>query len=300
MQIADFDLLTAQRRIFQSGLRPPERLVLLALLDHWSIASPNPHPSLNRLAKWTGFERTTVMRSLNSLLETGVIETVGRHRNGSSRSFNLRGVMTLPVAESHRLQGSTGCRESPVAQSNPTGCTESPPPVAQSNPKEPRKEPTEGTKDCAPQSDPPPLTLECQPSKPERKAQPNRKRSKPSKAEAAPDPRVTQLRDHYVSEYQRTQHADPVIAPSQWGRAMKALKSLLEASKDFERAKHIVTEAFVTELWDCRGKFQPWEILANANKLNVAKPGPRKSYNQPARQHNGVDVWKTSAQEEES
>lgn len=48
-----FDILGAQRLVWESSLRSPEKLTMLALLDHWSKASRAVFPSTARLARMT-------------------------------------------------------------------------------------------------------------------------------------------------------------------------------------------------------------------------------------------------------
>ncbi len=152
-----FDMLGAQRRVFESDLKPLERLICLALLDHWSVANPFPFPGVDRLARVTGLDRTAVMRNLTELLqrgalrlvevdkETGEVRIVTKPRNGARRNYDVRPLASLPVAQSNRSRRATGRAEQPVAQSNITGRAERPQPVAQSNPKEPREGTKEGT-----------------------------------------------------------------------------------------------------------------------------------------------------------
>lgn len=71
----------------------------------------------------------------------------------------------------------------------------------------------------------------------------------------APDPRVTALRDHYVAEYERTKQSKPVLTAKQWPRAMRSFKELLEATKELDSAKRIVTRAF-EDSWHRNNKCQ--------------------------------------------
>jgi hypothetical protein len=92
----NFDLLTAKRRIFESNLKPLERLTGLALLDHWSRGSPEVFPSIRRLSRWTGLGRCAVMRALAGLERAGAIRPT--RRDGIRSSYNLSLIMTLPVS----------------------------------------------------------------------------------------------------------------------------------------------------------------------------------------------------------
>lgn len=111
-------------------LRPPQRLVLLALVVHADQAG-QCWPSLTAIAKGTGLDRRTVMRALNRLESLGLVDREQRslpdptlytitlmnrgtrplspHRWGQSAP---RGVVTLG-AESHRDRG-TVTHELPI------------------------------------------------------------------------------------------------------------------------------------------------------------------------------------------
>src|SRR5690606_28509260 len=129
--------------VFRSELGRIEKLLALALLDHWSRAASEPFPSIARLAEWTSCDRRTVMRALRSLEESEVIRV--RRRNGLSSTYELGNLPRLPVSESHRCQKATGDNATPppVSECPPTGVRKSPVPVSECPPKEP-KEGTQG------------------------------------------------------------------------------------------------------------------------------------------------------------
>lgn len=106
----DFDLLKAQRRIFESNLRPLERLVGLALLDHWS-RTRDTFPSVSRLAGWTGMGERSVIRSLQELERREAI-MVSR-RTGRSNRYDLGALLSKPVPLGHPCQGDTTARLAP-------------------------------------------------------------------------------------------------------------------------------------------------------------------------------------------
>jgi hypothetical protein len=119
-----FDLLLAQRCVFRSTLRAPEKLVGLALLDHWSRGSET-FPSVQRLATWTSLDRTSVMRALQGLEQRGAILVT--RRKGAPNRYELGQLTLLPVAESDRSTST------PVAESDGSGTDVGPAPVAQSD-----------------------------------------------------------------------------------------------------------------------------------------------------------------------
>jgi hypothetical protein len=125
---------------------------------------------------------------------------------------------------------------------------------------EEREEDTEGDKSSASQSSAAPLALTHPTSKAKQAARRKTKQTETS------DPRVTELRDFYVSTYKATKGAEPVLTPRQWPRAMGAFKELLVAAKELQLAKSIIRKAFADE-WQRERQCQPWEIVAAANKF---------------------------------
>lgn len=86
--MSQFDLRDARRKVFMSELKPLEKLVALALLDHWSAARTEPFPSIARLANWTSASRCTVMRALAGLEQAGAIvptRKTGQRSGAASR-----------------------------------------------------------------------------------------------------------------------------------------------------------------------------------------------------------------------
>ena len=116
------NLLDAQRAVFASELGPHEKLVALALLNHWSRASET-FPSVNRLVDWTSLHRTTIMKAIQALEGCGVL--VVTRTTGRANRYELGGLTGLPqrpVALSDRSATATP----PVAGSDTTGRPERP------------------------------------------------------------------------------------------------------------------------------------------------------------------------------
>lgn len=128
-----FDLLTAQRRVWMSGLGHTAKMVALALLDHWSKRSPEPDPSVARLGQWTSLGRCAVMRALGELRAAGAITSTDV--KGKRNQYSLLPLMGLPVAEGDRSSRETSLGEMRNRSSRETG------PVSEEDTKEPRKEP---------------------------------------------------------------------------------------------------------------------------------------------------------------
>ncbi len=103
-------ILRAQRAVFDSDLTSPERLVLLAVLDHWSRKSKVPFPGVAALATKTALGRSTVMRAVRTLEAKGAISVERRH--GVSNHYSLAerfnpGEPVSPRDQSHSETSST-------------------------------------------------------------------------------------------------------------------------------------------------------------------------------------------------
>lgn len=105
----------AERAIFQARIRPSEKLVLLALLDHWSRKNPRPCPGISRLMCWTGLARQTVIDTIAELVRIGALPEPARGPRGMF-IFEVSGLVneldrykdTPPVRESDRYANQTG------------------------------------------------------------------------------------------------------------------------------------------------------------------------------------------------
>lgn len=152
--MGEFNLLSAQRRIFRSTLRPLERLVALALLDHWSKESPRPWPSLRALSDHTGLSRRAVWGALQGLAASGAIRIHLQRptRDGApipnvkpTNHYDLKGLLSLPVHEVHQCTSDTSAGDAPVHERTPTGARGARIPVHELHPKEPKEGTQEGT-----------------------------------------------------------------------------------------------------------------------------------------------------------
>ncbi len=121
------DLLGGQRRVFNSKLKPLEKLLALALLDNWSPSSPEPWPSLSELQRKTGLSRHAVLAAIRGLLAQGAIAVSTRRPTVGgavvrgakpTNHYGLTGLMTLPDA------GATSARPAPVPDAHQYECTE--------------------------------------------------------------------------------------------------------------------------------------------------------------------------------
>ena len=67
------DLLGMQRAVLRCTRPTTEKIVLVAIIDHWSEASPEPWPSVPTLATLSSLGRTAVLDALAALERDGVI-----------------------------------------------------------------------------------------------------------------------------------------------------------------------------------------------------------------------------------
>lgn len=244
-----FDLLAAQRAVFRSGLGRIEKLVALALLDHWSLKSTEPFPSVARLARLTSCTRRTVMRALRDLELAGAIQV--HRRTGQSSTYDISPLATLPEAAPDRCQDCTGDTIAPVSGLPPTGDRNSPPPVSGLPP----KEPIEGTKGR-------------NPSSAARATGKARTHSKAKKGQEEPNPLAHVLSVHYVAEMKRHRGVD--VKFRSWSRAMKAFGDIgnVCGEADGKRAISTATADPYTK------RIQPWEIADDLNKHLGKVPQP--------------------------
>lgn len=97
-----------------SAISLPERMVLVSIADHFNDETGRCDPSVARLAERCSASRRTIIRSLRSLQEKGLL--VVRYKNGSRCQF-----IPKPVPESHRCQSGTGATQAPEGCHSGTG-----------------------------------------------------------------------------------------------------------------------------------------------------------------------------------
>lgn len=105
--MVELNLLEATRAVFASALSANDKLVALALLNHWS-KSRETFPSVARLADWTSLSRCSVMRSIKRLTASGAIGVAGE--KGRANRYDLAHLTSLqqrPVSHSDQSQGDT-------------------------------------------------------------------------------------------------------------------------------------------------------------------------------------------------
>jgi len=257
--VSEFDLMGAKRAVFRSALKPLEKLVALALLDHWSRASSEPFPSVNRLAEWTSLDRRTVLRTLATLESKGAVRVT--RKTGVSNAYSLGNLERLPVAERHQCQAVTSDTETPppVAESHGDQCQAATLSKQLSNPLK------EATSPAA------------------RKARPRGSRGK---APEQPSADSHLLKVHYADEYKKRRgNGDEPDFGDRWSRAMQAFGKLCRLKGGLVAAKAIVSNALANEY--CQ-RINPWELVDDANKHRQ----PPKTAGRVVVQRGGTDESK--------
>lgn len=122
---SDFNILEAYRNVFASQFTSHEKLVALALLNHWGRATET-FPSVGRLVRWTSLSRSTVLRTLAALQEKKAIEIeVGK---GRANRYRLEALMHgtsvpgTPVPEGNQCLPDT----EPVSVGHSTSVSQTP------------------------------------------------------------------------------------------------------------------------------------------------------------------------------
>jgi len=304
----DFNQRTAVRAVFESRRRPSEKLVLLALVDHWSKKYPNPRPGVSRLMNWTSQARQTVIDAIARLVSDGVLPDPNPGR-GKAHVFDLTQlVLNLDQSPKTKLvcDSDQSAEPEPVPildqSDNATGAATGLDRSADRSrsvistgldqftnqhqngsrsSEEIREEITEEITCPAPDgaggdSD---SGKASQTSKPKRRSprgqkSPREKAPRKPKAQADTDPRVQQLWKHHHEEHLRIREVPPAYSDTQRGAAGKAFKSILEALKELEPSKAAITRALQAGY-----HVQPWAILkALNNYTSGAGPNGRRKH----------------------
>lgn len=256
--MSDFDLLGAQRRIFASGLRPMERLVALALVDHWSRSSAKPFPGVDRLAEFTGADRKTVLRALAGLERAGALGVTRRSR-GQSNRYDLTPLMQLePVPQ--RDQSLSRTSPSPPPEPVPQRDSDQ---SLSATLRNPLKEPIEGTK---------------------------RSRARAQGRQVAlpmEDPEHAKKRKAVIDTYFEAYTARRGEKPTFGSREGKAVNELIGKHQgDAERACAVVRSAYAPDNY-LGNTASILTIAADPAKYAGKQSQPRRGAQQP--QHGGLD-----------
>src|SRR5689334_9565710 len=111
-------LLVAQRAILQSGLSAHAKLVMFAILDHWSRRQPHPYVGVTRLCRLTSLSRATMLRTLKRLEQDGALAV--RHGGpNKANQYDLAAAFEGRLPCIVRSHGDTGPGETPVSLGDP-------------------------------------------------------------------------------------------------------------------------------------------------------------------------------------
>lgn len=69
---------------WKQDLRPTEKFILVAISDHANDEDFTCWPSLTHLETKTGYNRTTIWRAIDRLVNSGLLSRVGEHKSGST------------------------------------------------------------------------------------------------------------------------------------------------------------------------------------------------------------------------
>ena len=108
---------------WKQDLRPTEKFILIAISDHANDEDFTCWPSLTHLEKKTGFNRSTIWRTIDCLVKTGHIGRVGQHPSGATLYKVMVGAQSTQVQTATSL--GAGCNVV-GAHSNKVGAQDTP------------------------------------------------------------------------------------------------------------------------------------------------------------------------------
>ena len=85
--------------IAQQDLTPAEKLTLIILADRYNVDSNECWPSKSRIAKDTGLSEATLKRTINSLIDKGLIS---REERADSKGRKISNVYTFHIPKDER------------------------------------------------------------------------------------------------------------------------------------------------------------------------------------------------------
>jgi hypothetical protein len=228
-----FNLLESTRAVFVSDASAQEKLVALALLNHWS-RSTQTFPGVERLVKWTSLSRRTVQRAIQELERRGAI--VVDRKMGLANRYDLSPLTQMtsatqaPVSDGHRCHGDTPG----VSERHPTGVSLTPHPCQPDTRSDPLSDPTR---------DP------VKGSKPRRSAPASKVTRPRGLKKAKPEPRWpgahSELTKRYFEIFERHRGEMPFFRP----REGKAIAELLDTTDgDVDQAATLIDNGLSN--WD--------------------------------------------------
>jgi len=250
-------VVTARRRVWKSDLRAVEKLVMLALLEHWSPTT-DTFPSCSRLAEFTGLSDRAVRASLGGLERAGFIGV--SRRSGAVNRYDLspafREVETkAPCAAVVQAEPRNHVpRSKALPRHHVPMSTPAPHAAVEAEPRHDVPH-TPAPRAAAPRHDVPPKRSieEIQLSDPLSSGNP-----------------TTKLKEFYVEVFKQRKGVEPSWASKDHAKVGKAFKDLIDVlGSDLTKAKQVVRTALLDE-WNSR--FQPHEILHDRNKWLGEQP----------------------------
>ncbi len=241
-------VVSARRAIWESNLKSLEKLVMLALLEHWS-ATTDTFPSCSRLASFTSLSERSVRTSLTGLERAGFVGV--SRTNGRSNRYNLEPVFRLE----------TKARGAAVPRQEMPGLTKAGDAVVKSEPRQ-QVPPTPARAAAPPRHELPP----------KRSIEEIQIRDHLSSGN-----QTTQLQAHYKETFKQRKGVEPSWGPKDYGRINKYFKELIEAlGGDLSKAKQVVRTALLDE-WNSRIK--PHEIFTDRDKWLGEAPRKKNQLN---------------------
>ena len=256
------NLLESTRAIFASGLSANDKLVALALLNHWSRAR-DTFPGVDRLVVWTSLSRRSVLRSIRNLETTGAVKV--ERKVGLANRYDLTPLEALtsatgaPVPEGHQCQTDTP----PVPEGHGSSATQAPDQCHTGTRSDPVSDPTSSPGKG---------------SKPRRSA-PAPKATKPrGLKKAKPEPRWpaahTELTKRYFELFEQHRGTKPFFR----SREGKAVGDLLDTTQgDVELAATLIDngltnwdQATILTIANDPSKAQSKRAIAAGNRGGVA------------------------------
>lgn len=136
------EAITLVRTLTRRGvyLEPRDRFVLYALAD-FANDKNEAWPSLSTISEWTGYDRRTIIRALESLEASALIKRTRRARGDGSMTSNTYTLQLHTRGSSVSVTPPSDTQTLPSDTQTPGGVTESLGVVSESHPKNHQEEP---------------------------------------------------------------------------------------------------------------------------------------------------------------
>lgn len=94
----EFDYLEAHHVIFDSSLQAPQKLILLAILDHWKRSSPKPWVGIRTLSKETSLVKECIHTHISSMVRDGILDDPFTRRPDGSTWIGKKSCYNIEAA----------------------------------------------------------------------------------------------------------------------------------------------------------------------------------------------------------